>query len=129
MPPACTKTICSLQIYTISFDLLAPNDRACTASQNTQERYATPTHPVYQRWSRGHKARGQSQGHKKNPRPRTVLPRTDLLETKATGASVLQRKGLQKIFRAISKKGLQKFSARFLAFSYIILKTNTSLLL
>ena len=39
---------------------------------------------VLQRWSRGHKARGQ--GHtKKNPRPkpRTALPRTDPLEAKA----------------------------------------------
>ena len=35
-----------------------------------------------QRWSRGHKARGQGQGHKKNPRPRTALPRTEPLEAK-----------------------------------------------
>ena len=37
-----------------------------------------------QRWSRGHKARGQGQGHKKNlrPRPRTAFPRTDPLEAK-----------------------------------------------
>ena len=36
----------------------------------------------YQRWSRGHKARGQGQGqgHKKISRPR---PRTDSLEAKA----------------------------------------------
>ena len=32
----------------------------------------------YQRWSRGHKARGQGQGHKKNSRPRA-----DPLEAKA----------------------------------------------
>ena len=37
----------------------------------------------HQRWSRGHEARGQGQGHKKNPRPRTALPRTDTLEAKA----------------------------------------------
>ena len=36
--------------------------------------------PVYQRWSRGNKARGQGQGHKKNPRPRS---RTGMLEAKA----------------------------------------------
>ena len=34
-----------------------------------------------QRWSRGHKARGQGQGHKKNPRPRT-----DTLEAKDRNA-------------------------------------------
>ena len=41
--------------------------------------------------------RGQGQGHKKISRPR---PRTDPLEAKAkdTGASVLQKKGLQKFF-------------------------------
>ena len=39
-----------------------------------------------QRWSRGHKARGQ--GHKKNPRPRsrTAFPRTDPLEAKDRNA-------------------------------------------
>ena len=60
-----------------------------------------------QRWSRGHKARGQGQGHKKNPRPRpwTAFPRTDTLEAKdrnargqGPAASVLQKKGLQKSF-------------------------------
>ena len=43
-----------------------------------------------QRWSRGHKARGQGQGqgHKKNPRPRprTAFPRTDPLEAKDRNA-------------------------------------------
>ena len=45
-----------------------------------------------QRWSRGHKARGQGQGqgHKKNPRPRprprTAFPRTDTLEAKDRNA-------------------------------------------
>ena len=33
-----------------------------------------------QKWSRGRKARGQE--HKKNPRPRTALPKTDPLEAK-----------------------------------------------
>ena len=38
----------------------------------------------HQRWSRGHKARGQGQGHKKipRPRPRTTFPRTDPLEAR-----------------------------------------------
>ena len=41
-----------------------------------------------QRWSPGHKARGQGQGHKKNPRPRprTAFPRTDTLEAKDRNA-------------------------------------------
>ena len=71
----------------------------------------------YQRWSRGHKARGQ--GHKKNsrPRPRTAFPRTDTLEAKdrnargqgprTQSASALQKKKKKvftKIFQAISKK-------------------------
>ena len=83
-----------------------------------------------QRWSRGHKARGQGQGqgHKKNPRPRprTAFPRTDTLEAKdrnargqgqgprTQSASALQKKKKKKvftkIFHAISKKkkGLHK---------------------
>ena len=92
---------------------------------------------IEQRWNRGHKARGQGEGHKKISRPR---PRT-----KDTDASVLRKKkvlqkffsgdlkkkglknffsgekGLQKIFFRRSpleenKKGIGKFSARFLAF-------------
>ena len=39
-----------------------------------------------QRWSRGHKARGQGQGHKKNPRPRTAFSRTEPLEAKDRNA-------------------------------------------
>ena len=77
----------------------------------------------FQRWSRGHKARGQGQGHKKNPRPRssTAFPRTDTLEAKdrnaqgqgpRTQAQVLtkkKKKVFTKIFQAISKKkGLHK---------------------
>ena len=79
---------------------------------------------ILQRWSRGHKARGQ--GHKKNPRPRTAFPRTDTLEAKdrnargqgqgpRTQAQVLSKKKKKKvftnIFQAISKKkkkGLHK---------------------
>ena len=40
----------------------------------------------WQRWSRGHKARGQGQGHKKNPRPRTAFSRTEPLEAKDRNA-------------------------------------------
>ena len=65
-----------------------------------------------QRWSRGHKTRGQ--GHKKNPRPRTAFPRTDTQEAKdrnargqgpRTQAQVLSKKKVfTKIFQAISTK-------------------------
>ena len=64
----------------------------------------------------------------KNPRPRTALPRTDPLEAKDRNARgqgqaprtrtqvFSKKKGLQKIFQAISKnkqkKGLQKFFFR-----------------
>ena len=73
-------------------------------------------------WSRGHKARGQGQGHKKvrgqglkQPFRRQTLsrPRTGMLENKAqdTGASVLQnkKKVFKIIFRRSPKKGLQNF--------------------
>ena len=45
----------------------------------------------YQRWSRGNKARGRGQGHKKNltPRPRIALPRTDILEAKDSIAAAV----------------------------------------
>ena len=54
----------------------------------------------YQRWSRGHKARGQfqGQGHKKSPRPRTSLSEDRPSQGQGHSASVLQKKGLQKIF-------------------------------
>ena len=74
-----------------------------------------------QRWSRGHKARGQGQGHQKNPRSRTAFPRTDTLEAKdrnargqgpRTQAQVLSKKKkvFTKIFRRSpkKKKGLHK---------------------
>ena len=61
-------------------------------------------------------------------RPRTKKssrPWTGMLETKDTGVSVLQKKGLQNFFlgdlqKRKTKKRIRKFSARFLAFSYII---------
>ena len=70
-----------------------------------------------QRWSRGHKARGQGQGqgHKKNPRPRprTAFSRTEPLEAKdrnargqgqgpRTQAQVFSEKKSSKFFQAIS---------------------------
>ena len=98
---------------------------------------------VKQRWSRGLKARGQDQKHKKNPkpRPRTALPRTTLsrprtgmLEAKDTRRKCSPKKrkknkrSLKNLFRRSKiffrrfpieehKKVLCKFSARFLAFS------------
>ena len=72
-----------------------------------------------QRWTRGHKARDQGQGHKKNPRPkpRTAFPKTDTLEAKnrnargqgaRTQAQVLSKKkkkrSTQKFFRRSQKK-------------------------
>ena len=86
----------------------------------------------FQRWSRGHKARGQGQGHKKNPRPRprprTAFPRTDTLEAKdrnargqgqgprTQSASALQKKKKKvftKIFQAIFKKKKKRSSQKF----------------
>ena len=84
-----------------------------------------------QRWSRGHKARGQ--GHKKNPRPRprTAFPRTDTLEAKdrnargqgqrpRTQAQVLSKKkrSSQKFFRRSPRKKV--FQKIFLALHKIL---------
>ena len=84
----------------------------------------TRSHSQNQRWSRGHKVRGQGQGPKKirgqgqgqkcsRPRPRT----------KDTNASVfLRKKILKNFFRSISKKkknGLEKhFSADLQNFNH-----------
>ena len=56
-----------------------------------------------QRWSRGHKARGQE--HKKNPRPRprTAFPRTDTLEAKDRNARG-QGQGPRTQAQVLSKK-------------------------
>ena len=58
-----------------------------------------------QRWSRGHEARGQGQGHKKNlrPRARTALPRKDPLEAKDRNARG-QDQGLKTQAQVLSKK-------------------------
>ena len=55
-------------------------------SANFFQKKVTFGSSYHQRWSRGHKARGQGQGHKKNPRPRTAFPRTDTLEAKDRNA-------------------------------------------
>ena len=68
----------------------------------------------YQRWSRGHKARGQGQGHTKKIRGQgqpfrgqTLSgPRTGMLEAKAKdqghSRKCSQKKVFKKIFQAIS---------------------------
>ena len=60
-----------------------------------------------QRWSRGHKARGQ--GYKKNlrPRPRTAFPRTEPLEAKDRNARGLGPRTQAQVLS--KKKSLQKF--------------------
>ena len=106
--------------------------------------------PFYQRWSRaGRKVRGQglNQGHKKNPRPKAKDSPTEdrpsrgqgqecsrpRPRTKDTRRKCSPKKRSSKIFfrrspKEENKKDLRKFSAWFLAFSYIILKMNKSLL-
>ena len=71
---------------------------------------------ISQRWSRGHKARGQ--GHKKNPRPRprTAFPRTDTLEAKdrnARGQGQGARTQAQVLSKKKKKRSSQKFFWRF----------------
>ena len=58
-----------------------------------------------QRWSRRHKARGQGQGHKKIPKPRTAFPRTDPLEAKDRNARGQGPRTQAQVFS--EKKGLQ----------------------
>ena len=81
------------------------------------------TYRFQQRWSRGHKARGQGQGHKKNPRPRTACLFEDRHSrrqgqecsrqgqgprTQAQVLSKKKKKVFTKIFQAISKKKKRK---------------------
>ena len=70
-------------------------------------------YPTWQRWSRGHKARGQGQGHKKNPRPRprTAFPRTDTLEAKDRNARG-QGQGPRTQAQVLSKKKKKKTSSQ-----------------
>ena len=72
------------------------------------------SYSLVQRWSRGHKARGQGQGHKKNPRPRTSFSRTDTLQAQDRNARgqgqgprtqpqvFSTKKVFKKVFQAIS---------------------------
>ena len=64
---------------------------------------------IQQRWSRGHKARGQGQGCKKNPRPRprTSFSRTDPLEAKERNARG-QGQGPRTQLQVLSKKKVFK---------------------
>ena len=62
----------------------------------------------YQRSSRGHKARGQGQGHKKIPRPRTAFPRTDPFEAKDRNARGQGQEPRTQAQVFSKKKGLQK---------------------
>ena len=95
----------------------------------------------YQRWSQGHKARGQSQrqGHKKNlrPRPRTAFPRTDTLEAKDRNArgqghkrkcSPKKKRSSQKFFRRSPQKNVFRkiFQAlhRILTIQKIVLSSS-----
>ena len=88
--------------------ILQPN---LTEEKITQHLQVT----LYQRWSRGHIARGQGQGHKKNPRPRprTVFlrtlsrPRTGMLEAKAKDQG-----HKRKCFPQNKKRSSQKFFKR-----------------
>ena len=73
---------------------------------------------IQQRWSRGHKARGQGQGHKKNlrPRPRTAFPRTDTLEAKDRNARGQDQEDQGHRHKCSPKKSLQKFFSGDLQF-------------
>ena len=70
-----------------------------------------------QRWSRGHKARGQGQGqgHKKNPRPRprTAFPRTDTLEAKDRNARGQGQGPRTQSASALQKKKKKRSSQKF----------------
>ena len=104
-------------------DTLKLHKFALHSSQN-EHFFKEKNYSLYlsQRWSQGHKARGQ--GHKKNsrPRPRTAFPRTDTLEAKdrnargqgqgpRTQAQVLSKKNKkwssQKFFRQSTQKNFQ----------------------
>ena len=129
----CDKTKISEKNLRVDYYLLLKfYTRQCILLSLTWAKSLTNVNPKVQgfkqRWSRGHKARGQGQGqgHKKNlrPKPRTAFPRTDTLEAKdrnargqgqgpRTQAQVLseKKKVFTKIFQAISKKkrSSQKF--------------------
>ena len=106
------------------FTLLKVNDERSKRiyNLNVPEMRAMITKCFYQRWSRGHKARGQGQGHKKNRgqgqgqpfRGQTLSrPRTGMLEAKAKDQGHKRKCSpkSQKFFRRSpkkKKKGLHK---------------------
>ena len=92
LKPVCTFGKTPYNAFREADELLAPVYRPCIH---------------WQRWSRGHKARGQGQGHKKNPRPRTAFSRTEPLEAKDRNA---RGQGPRTQAQAFSKK---KRSSKF----------------
>ena len=92
-----------------------------------------------QRWSQRHKARDQGQGHKRNPRPRTALPRTDPLEAKDMNARgqghrrkcSRKKKDLQNFFSCGLKKKVFKIILqaiyKILTIQKIVLSSNREL--
>ena len=82
------------------------------------------TYPNYQRWSRGHKARGlnQGQGCKKNSKPTSVLPRTYPLEAKdmngrgqgpRTQAQMFPQKKKKQVFKFFFRRSPKKKKKAF----------------
>ena len=72
-------------------------NRITLARSTTHKRKQAYVHnPRMQRWSRGHKARGQGRGQN------LLRPRTGMLEAEDTGASVLKKNVFKNIFQAIS---------------------------
>ena len=111
------------------FTLLKVNDERSKQiyNLNVPEMRAMITKCFYQRWSRGHKARGQGQGHKKNRgqgqgqpfRGQTLSrPRTGMLEAKAKDQGHKRKCSpkSQKFFRRSPKKKMV-FTNIFLAIS------------
>ena len=95
--------------------------RACTLMHESQ-RYRNKAGGLYQRWSQGHKARGQGQGQGQPLRGQTLLrPRTGMLKGQGQGhkrkcSPKKKKKVFTKVFLAISKKK-KVFTKIFLAIS------------
>ena len=105
-PPTLTKSLIKLNCNYILFTKLPwPGD---SEGYFRSSSLAATYPPVYQRWSRGHKARGQ--GHKKNPRPRprTAFSRTDPLEAKDRNAPGQGPRTLPQVFSKKKKKKVFK---------------------
>ena len=103
-------------LYLVKSDTVSPPTRHLY-NISSGFKAVLPRHYHYQRWSRGHKARGQGQGHKKNRgqgqpfRGQTLSrPRTGMLEAKDTSASALQnhKNFLGDLKKKKKKKGLHK---------------------